>query len=114
MCIAALAFAAHPRWALVVAANRDEFHARPALPLARWADAPQIIAGRDAEAGGTWLGLTEAGRLTLVTNFRVDGFPRPDHAIPPARFAGYRMLTAQILVARQRMAYHNSVIAFGV
>ena len=90
MCIAALAFAAHPRWALVVAANRDEFHARPALPLARWADAPQIIAGRDAAAGGTWLGVNEAaGRLVLVTNRRTGEPPRAD---APSRGALVRAL----------------------
>jgi uncharacterized protein with NRDE domain len=90
MCIAALAFAAHPRWQLVVAANRDEFHARPALPLARWADAPDIIAGRDAAAGGTWLGVNEAlARLVLVTNRRTDAPPRTD---APSRGALVRAL----------------------
>ncbi|MBC2668033.1 NRDE family protein [Novosphingobium piscinae] len=78
MCLAAIAFEADPRWRLVIAANRDEFHARPAAPLARWSDGSGIIAGRDETAGGTWLGLTETGRLALVTNFRVPGFPLPD------------------------------------
>lgn len=78
MCLAAIAFEADPRWRLVIVANRDEFHARPASPLTRWSDGSGIIAGRDDTAGGTWLGLTEAGRLALVTNFRVPGFPRPD------------------------------------
>lgn len=75
MCVAALAWAAHPRWQLVVAANRDEFHQRPTAALARWDNG--VIAGRDLEAGGTWLGLTEAGRFALVTNFRLPGYPRP-------------------------------------
>jgi uncharacterized protein with NRDE domain len=75
MCVAALAWAAHPRWKLVVAANRDEFHQRPTAPLARWDNG--VIAGRDLEAGGTWLGLTETGRFALVTNFRLTGIPRP-------------------------------------
>lgn len=77
MCVAAIAWNAHPRWRLVIAANRDEYHDRPAAPLARWTDGSGIIAGRDLSAGGTWLGLTEAGRITLVTNFRVDGYPQP-------------------------------------
>ena len=77
MCVAAIAWEASPHWKLVVAANRDEYHDRPATPLARWADGPGIIAGRDLSAGGTWLGLSEAGRLTLVTNFRVEGYPMP-------------------------------------
>jgi uncharacterized protein with NRDE domain len=75
MCVAALAWAAHPRWRLVVAANRDEFHERPTAPLHRWADG--TMAGRDLEAGGTWLGVNAAGRFALVTNFRLPGFPRP-------------------------------------
>lgn len=77
MCIAAIAWNAHPHWRLVVAANRDEYHARPAAPLARWDDGSGIIAGRDLLGGGTWLGLTEAGRLVLVTNHRVPGYPQP-------------------------------------
>lgn len=94
MCIAALAWAAHPRWQLVVAANRDEFHARPALPLTRWADAPGIIAGRDGEAGGTWLGVNEGSgkggaRLVLVTNRRTGTPPRAD---APSRGALVRAL----------------------
>ena len=78
MCVAVLAWQAHPRWRLVVAANRDEFHERPTAPLARWSDG--TIAGRDLQAGGTWLGLNAAGRLALVTNFRLPGYPRPDLA----------------------------------
>lgn len=82
MCIAAIAWQAHPRWQLVIAANRDEYHARPAAPLARWDDGSGIIAGRDLVGGGTWLGLTEGaeegGRLVLVTNHRVPGYPQPD------------------------------------
>lgn len=77
MCIASLfAGAGHPRWRLVVAANRDEFHDRPAAPLARWGNG--IIAGKDLRSGGTWLGASEAGRLVLVTNYRAPGYPQPD------------------------------------
>lgn len=75
MCVAAIAWKAHPRWRLVVVANRDEFHERPTAPLARWDNG--TIAGRDLEAGGTWLGLNAVGRFALVTNFRLPGFPRP-------------------------------------
>lgn len=73
MCVAAIAWAAHPRWRLVAIGNRDEFHARPAAPLARWDNG--IVAGRDLEAGGTWLGVSP-GRFALVTNYRVDGYPK--------------------------------------
>jgi len=77
MCVAAVAWFAHPRWRLVVAGNRDEFHARPAAPLARWEDKPGVIAGRDLTGGGTWLGVHEAGRFALVTNFRQPEGPQP-------------------------------------
>ena len=78
MCVAALAWHAHPRWRLVAIGNRDELHARPAAPLARWDDGSGIIAGRDLVGGGTWLGASEAGRFVLVTNRR--GFGNPDPA----------------------------------
>uniref|UniRef100_UPI001576FFB4 NRDE family protein n=1 Tax=Burkholderia sp. L27(2015) TaxID=1641858 RepID=UPI001576FFB4 len=55
MCLIAFAWNVHPRWRLLLAGNRDEFHARPSAPLARWDDVP-IIGGRDLQAGGTWLG----------------------------------------------------------
>lgn len=69
MCLIAFAWQAHPRWRLVLAGNRDEMHARPSAALARWSDLP-ILGGRDLEAGGTWLGVTEAGRCCVVTNVR--------------------------------------------
>jgi uncharacterized protein with NRDE domain len=75
MCVAAAAFRAHPRWRLVVIGNRDEFHERPTAPLAEWESG--VIAGRDLQAGGTWLGVNAAGRAALVTNLRVEGYPQP-------------------------------------
>lgn len=82
MCVAAIAWDMHPDWLLVVAGNRDEFHARPAAPLARWTDGSGIIAGTDLTGGGTWLGVTEAldgeaGRFALVTNYRVPEGAQP-------------------------------------
>ncbi|GAB2580463.1 NRDE family protein [Dyella jejuensis] len=78
MCLIAFAWQVHPRWRLLLAGNRDEFHARPSAALARWNDLP-IIGGRDLEAGGTWLGVTEAGRCCVVTNVRD---PRdPQHGV---------------------------------
>lgn len=75
MCLIAFAWQTHPRWRLVLAGNRDEFHARPSAPLARWADAP-IIGGRDLEAGGTWLGVNDQGRCCTVTNVRDPADPQ--------------------------------------
>jgi uncharacterized protein with NRDE domain len=56
---------------LTLSANRDEFFQRPALPLAEWDDASGIIAGRDLEQGGTWLGISRSGRFAALTNIRV-------------------------------------------
>src|SRR5688572_15013752 len=73
MCLLVLAWRCHPRYRLVVAANRDEFHARPAAPLAPWSDAADIIGGRDLQANGAWLALDVRGRFGSVTNFREFG-----------------------------------------
>ena len=80
MCLIVLAWHHHPDYPLVVAANRDEFYARPSAPAARWDDAPQVIAGRDLEAGGTWLGITENGRFAALTNVREPGKPPGKHS----------------------------------
>lgn len=66
----AFAWNVHPRWRLLLIGNRDEAHARPSAPLQRWADAPDLLAGRDLEAGGTWMGVHEPGRACVVTNVR--------------------------------------------
>ncbi|QIM49572.1 NRDE family protein [Pusillimonas sp. DMV24BSW_D] len=70
MCIAYLALNAHPDWPLFIAANRDELHARPTLTAAPWMSHPDVIAGKDEVAGGTWLGISRTGRFALLTNFR--------------------------------------------
>jgi len=69
LCLLVLAWQAHPRFRLILAANRDEFHARPAAPLAKWEDGG-ILAGRDLAAGGTWLGVDQRRRFAVVTNYR--------------------------------------------
>lgn len=78
MCLILLAWQAHPRYPLVVAANRDEFFARPTVAADSWDDQPDILAGRDLSAGGTWLGITRQGRFAALTNFREPGNNRPD------------------------------------
>lgn len=70
MCVIAFASNVHPRWRLLLIGNRDEAHARPSAPLARWADAPDVLAGRDLDAGGTWMGVREPERAAVVTNVR--------------------------------------------
>ncbi|VVP72815.1 hypothetical protein PS910_01152 [Pseudomonas fluorescens] len=70
MCLIVFAWRPGNALPLVVAANRDEFHARPAQALAAWEDAPGVYAGRDLEAGGTWLGVGPGGRFAALTNIR--------------------------------------------
>jgi uncharacterized protein with NRDE domain len=70
MCLILLAWRAHPEHALVVAANRDEYFARPSRAAVFWDDAPEVLAGRDLTAHGTWLGVTRAGRFASITNYR--------------------------------------------
>ncbi len=77
MCLLVLAWNAHPRFRLIVAANRDEFHDRPAQGLHAWPAPLPILAGRDLRAGGTWLGLDRARRFGVITNFRDRQPPLP-------------------------------------
>ena len=73
MCLILLAWQAHPAFPLVVAANRDEFFARRTATANFWPDHPHVLAGRDLEAGGAWLGLTLGGRFAALTNYRDPG-----------------------------------------
>lgn len=73
MCLVAIVWLCHPRWRLLVAGNRDEVHPRPTSPLHRWPGppaAPGLLAGRDLQSGGTWMGLDTLGRAAVVTNVR--------------------------------------------
>src|SRR5689334_19484505 len=78
MCLIALAHRAHPRWPLVIAANRDEFFARPTRAAHWWTDAPDVFGGRDLRAGGSWMAITRGGRFAMVTNVR--SVPEPAEA----------------------------------
>jgi len=87
MCLLVLAWQVHPRYRLIVAANRDEFHERPTAAMAEWSPPDEIIAGRDLRAGGTWLAVDRARRFGVVTNFRdlqrpAAGAPSRGHLIP--------------------------------
>lgn len=78
MCLILLGWKVHPDWRLAVAANRDEFRERPAAPLGWWADAPDVLAGRDLRGGGTWMGVDRSGRFAALTNYRDPAAVRPD------------------------------------
>src|SRR5690606_35583861 len=83
MCLLVFAYRTHPRYPFIFAGNRDEFHGRPTAPAGYWADHPEILAGRDLKAGGTWLGVSRSGRFATVTNFR-----EPNEQIADARSRG--------------------------
>jgi uncharacterized protein with NRDE domain len=70
VCLLMVAVGQHPDWPLVLAANRDEFHRRPTAHAAFWGDAPHVLAGRDLEGGGTWMGVTRSGHVAALTNYR--------------------------------------------
>lgn len=84
MCLILVAWRAHAGYPLVVAANRDEFFARPTASAAFWKQSPQVLAGRDLQAGGTWMGITRDGRFAALTNFRD---PAQNRAGTPSRGA---------------------------
>lgn len=96
MCLILVAWQVHGNYPWVIAANRDEYFARPADAAQWWAEEGDILAGRDRVAGGTWLGVTRSGRFAALTNFR-GAEPR---AAAPSRGA----LVADILKSREPLA----------
>jgi len=118
MCLVALAWNVHPRWRLVLAGNRDEFHARPTAALAAWESPPGILAGRDLQSGGTWVGADTLGRVAVVTNVRdpaivVPGAPSRGQLATGflASPDGADHRTAGLLVAAEVFAPFNLVLA---
>ena len=106
MCLILLAWQVDPAAPLWVAANRDEFHARPAAPLAPWGDGRGglgVVAGRDLEAGGTWLGIGGAGRFAAVTNYR--------EADPPAHARSRGALVQGFLAGDARPGAYLRAVA---
>ncbi|HZF27216.1 MAG TPA: NRDE family protein [Steroidobacteraceae bacterium] len=128
MCLLVFAWNVHPRYRLIFAGNRDEFHDRPTAPMAWWAEPQRILAGRDLQAGGTWLGLSKRGDFGVVTNYRELQRPTPgmpsrgglitnylNSSLPSARFladlgaeadqyAGFNLLLAD----SERMHYASN------
>lgn len=116
MCLVVVAHDAHPDRRLIVAGNRDEFHARPTEEARWWHDDVDIAGGRDLEAGGTWLAMHRNGRFATVTNYRgvdppagelpsrgqlVTGFLKSElppldylYSLPGSRYAGFNLLVA--------------------
>ncbi len=84
MCLIAFALNAHPDYSLILAANRDEFYERPTAYAHQWEDARHVVGGRDLLGGGTWLGISRAGRVSAVTNYR-----DPQNINPDAKTRGH-------------------------
>lgn len=100
MCLALLAWKTTPGYRLVAANNRDEFHWRKTEPIHRWPDS-DIVAGRDAVGGGTWLGVTKSGRTGLITNIR-NGMPLPSRGQSKATtYLSRGLLVSDYLAADQ-------------
>lgn len=78
MCLIVFAYECHPRYRLLLAANRDEYYDRPSAPADYWPENQEVMAGRDLLKGGTWLGLTKTGRLAALTNYRDPSRHRPE------------------------------------
>ncbi|MEQ8201580.1 MAG: NRDE family protein [Syntrophomonadaceae bacterium] len=84
MCTIVFALDYHPRYKLVMAANRDEFYQRPTQSAAFWSEYPDLLAGKDLLQGGTWMGITKTGRWAALTNYRD---PRQNKHGAPSRGA---------------------------
>lgn len=97
MCLIIFAYRESREYPLVVAANRDEFHHRATAASGFWDDRPELLAGRDLEQGGTWMGITRSGRFAAVTNFR-----DPSRTAPAPRSRGE--LTLNYLTGEQSPA----------
>lgn len=94
MCLIIFSYDMHPRYRLILAANRDEYYNRPTAPLCFWDDAPDILAGRDLKHNGVWLGVSRNGRIAAITNFR-----EPDFQIENAPSRG--LLVSNFLASKE-------------
>jgi uncharacterized protein with NRDE domain len=119
MCLAVFAYDYHPDYWLIFGANRDEYHDRPTELARYWNDAPHVLAGRDRQAGGTWMGVTTTGKFAAVTNYRD---PRNQIANPPSRgklVSGYLQDTSltpevyQSTLLRDGRQYNGFNLLFG-
>ncbi len=90
MCLVLVGWQQHAEFPLIVAGNRDEFHARPTKAAHWWPDKPDVVGGRDLQAAGTWLALHRSGRFATVTNYR-------DAELPTAKFRSRGHLVTDFL-----------------
>jgi uncharacterized protein with NRDE domain len=103
MCLILFSYKHHPKYRLVLAANRDEYYDRPAAPMQFWKDHPDVLAGRDLKSMGTWMGITRSGRLAAITNYR-----DPATTIPKAPSRGH--LISQFLIGEASPAKYLEAV----
>lgn len=108
MCLIFISLNEHPDYKLLVAGNRDEYYARPTQPADYWPEKPRILAGRDLAAGGTWLGVTTTGRISMLTNYR-----DPSHVDPKAPSRG-ALVTDYLESALDAESYLQSINGSGI
>lgn len=131
MCVIFFAFDVHVDHPLVLLANRDEFYDRPTAAAQYWPDHPDIFAGRDLVAGGTWLGITKRGRVAAVTNFREPGGRTGTHSrgelvadflkgdanaeeymagveLRSGNYSGFNLIVGEINDARRELFYFSN------
>ena len=104
MCLIAFAWHSSPGRSMVVAANRDEYHARPTAPAAFWLEVPEVFGGRDLKDGGTWMGVARDGRFAALTNHR-----GPASTREAARSRGH--LVADYLRGRSSASAYAAAVA---
>ena len=104
MCLISFAYKSHRDYPLLVAANRDEYHRRATAAAGFWEEAPDLLAGRDLQAGGTWMGVTRDGRFAAITNHRN---PHTTPAEPRSR----GMLSLDFLLGEMSAAEYMAELA---
>ncbi|MGB1238489.1 MAG: NRDE family protein [Pseudomonadales bacterium] len=97
MCLISFAYRQHPSYPLILVANRDEFFTRPSQAMHYWEDKPNLLAGRDLSAGGTWLGFNTQGRFAALTNYRDVQSAQPVHPLSRGALVNAALDTAQTL-----------------
>ena len=118
MCTLLLAYRAHPRYRLILAANRDEFYDRPTAAAGFWDDAGEVFGGRDLRHGGTWLGVNAAGCIAALTNYRdpAENFPHRlsrGHLVSDYLAGGSSGESYLATLRGKRAAYNGYNLLFG-
>lgn len=118
MCLIFISLNNHPSYKLIVAANRDEFYRRKTAPARFWDDYPHILAGRDLEAGGTWMGMNKQGKISMVTNYRdlrnlKPVAPSRGHLVSDFLLNGDQPLEYGQKIAAKGEAYNGFNLIFG-